>query len=295
MGRNGRIAGDLRTLGVRVGDLLMIHASLRAVGALAPGRTGATVDGGADGLLDAVQEVVGPEGTLFMNIGADDDWSWVNDRAPEQRAALLVDAVAFDPASTPAETDNGVLAEVFRRRPGTRVGNHPEGRFAASGPMADRLIRDVPWNDYYGIDSPLDRFVQAGGRVLRLGADRDSVTLIHFAENVVELPWKRRVLRHRLVSTSEGPVVRTIRTIDDSKGIVDLPGEDYFITLLADFLDAGWAHRGVVGRAVSELFDATDMMSFAVAWLRDHLYEPSCATARNAAKDGTDDSECRIP
>ncbi len=287
MGSHERIADDLRNLGVRAGDSLMVHASLRAVGAFAPWRTAATIEGGADGLLDVLHEVIGPAGTLFMNIGADDDWAWVNERPPNDRAALLADAVPFDPLSTPAEADNGVLAEVFRCRSGTSVSDHPEGRFAASGPLADRLLLSVPWDDYYGLDSPLDRFVHAGGRVLRLGADRGTLTLIHFAENLVDLPWKCRVLRHRLLATSEGPVICTIRTIDDSNGIVEHPGDDYFITLLADFLATGRAEQGLVGRAKSELFNAADLVLYAVVWLREHLIEASTAAAKSASEGTT--------
>lgn len=282
MGRNERIIDDLRNIGVCHGDVLMVHASLRAVGALLPGQPGGVVEGGADGLLDAVLEAIGDDGTLFVNIGADDGWYWVNERPPEERPALLTDADPFDALTTPAEAANGVLAEVFRCRSATVVSDHPEGRFAANGPLAERLLRNVPWDDYYGIDSPLDRFVRAGGKVLRLGADTDTVTLIHLAENLVELPWKRRVLRHRLVTTPDGPTVRTVRTIDDSNGIVDYRGE-YFDDVLADFLATGRASIGVVGNARSELFDAADMVSFATAWLAEHLGPVSLAAAALAA------------
>ena len=289
MGRNERIVDELRTLGVRSGEVLMVHASLRAVGALRVGGTGAALDGGADGLLDALRDGIGPHGTLFMNIGADDDWSWVNATPPDDRGALLADAVPFDPLITPAEKDNGVLAEVFRRRPGTLVSNHPEGRFAANGPLAERLVADVPWDDYYGVDSPLDRFARVGGRVLRLGADPDTVTLIHLAENLVDLPWKRRVVRHRLVATPYGPMVRTVHSIDDSDGIVEWPGEDYFVTVLREYLATGRAARGLVGQADSDLIDGTDLVGFATVWLRDHLVELSIAAAREITKDPTRD------
>jgi aminoglycoside N3'-acetyltransferase len=285
MGRNLRITDDLRRIGVCHGDVLMVHASLRAIGALRPGREGGVVEEGADGLLDALLEVIGDDGTLFMNIGADDDWYWVNERPPEERPALLADADPFDVLTTPAEEDNGVLAEVFRCRSGTVVSDHPEGRFAANGPHAERLLRNVPWDDYYGIDSPLDRFVRAGGKVLRLGANTDTVTLIHLAENLVELPWKRRVLRHRLVTTPDGPNVRTVRTIDDSDGIVDYPNE-YFDDVLADFLATGRARTGVVGNARSELFDAADMVAFATTWMAEHLGSASIAAAAHAATAG---------
>ena len=70
------IEGDLRSLGVAAGDLLMVHASLRAIG---------PVDGGAEGVLEALETAVGPGGTLLMTLGAKDDWAWVNDRPERDR------------------------------------------------------------------------------------------------------------------------------------------------------------------------------------------------------------------
>lgn len=253
---------DLHHLGVRGGDLLMVHASLRAIG---------PVTGGAGGVLDAIEAAAGPDGTLMMTLGADDDWAWVNDHPEEERAALLEDAEPFDHLATPADPDVGVLAEVFRRRPETRVSDHPEGRFAAAGRMAADLVADVPWNDYYGPGSPLERFVRAGGRVLRLGADLDTLTVLHYAEYLADVPNKRRVRRHRKVLTPKGPAIRVVECLDDSEGIAAYPDEDYFVAILRAYLATGRAARGTVGDAPSELIDATDVVDFGATWMAGHL------------------------
>ena len=256
------ITDDLGRLGVTDGDLVMVHASLRAVG---------PVVGGADGVLDALAAAVGPDGTILVNTGVRDDLAWVNDRPESERAALLEGTAPFDARTTPADPDNGVLAEVFRTRAGTVVSDHPEGRFGASGRLATELVADVPWDDYYGAGSPLERFVHHRGKVLRLGADPDTVTLIHLAEHLVDLPAKRRVRRHRVVQGPAGPEVRTIDTLDDADGIVDHEGEDPFITILRAYLATGRAAIGTVGDATSELLDAADLVAFSVAWMADHL------------------------
>ena len=64
-----QLTSDLRRLGVTAGDLLMVHASLRAIG---------PTDGGADGVIEALERAVGPDGTLLMTLSARDDGSWVN-------------------------------------------------------------------------------------------------------------------------------------------------------------------------------------------------------------------------
>jgi aminoglycoside N3'-acetyltransferase len=258
------IAEDLRRLGVTAGGLVMVHASLRAIG---------PVEGGALGVLQAIDTAIGPTGSILVNTGVRDDHGWVNERPEEERAALLADAEPFDARTTPADPDNGVLAEVFRSRAGTVVSDHPEGRFGASGPLAHALVDDVPWDDYYGAGSPLERFVERGGRVLRLGADPDTTTLIHYAEHLVDVPDKRRVRRHRLVSGPDGPRIRVVDTLDDSDGIADFDtgGEDEFATILRAYLATGRASTGTVGDATSELLDGRDLVAFAAEWMATHL------------------------
>ncbi len=178
----------------------------------------------------------------------------------------------FDARTTPASPDVGTLAEVFRCRQGTVVSDHPEGRFAASGARAHDLLDAVPWDDYFGPGSPLERLVADGGRVLRLGADLDTVTALHHAEYLCHVEPKRRVRRHRLVrSRGGGSEIRVVECLDDEEGIVDYPGEDYFEDLLRDYLEAGRARTGTVGRARSELLDAADVVDFGVHWMDEHL------------------------
>ena len=256
------ITADLRRLGVNAGELLMVHASLRRIG---------PVEGRADGVVDALEAAVGPAGTLLMVLGARDHWDWVNQRPEHERAGLLRDAEPFDSLVTPADPDVGVLPEVFRTRSGTLVSDHPDGRFGASGRQAGALLDDGPWDDYYGPDSTLARFVDAGGRVLRLGADLDTVTVIHYAEYLAPVASKRRVRRHHLVTAPGGPEVRVVECLDDSEGIVDRPGEDYFVLILREYFATGRAATGVVGGATSELIDAADLVEFSVAWMAEHL------------------------
>ena len=52
---------ELRSLGVQPGSTVMVHASLRK---LRP-------EGGADGLLDSLREVLGEAGTVLIPLGAE--------------------------------------------------------------------------------------------------------------------------------------------------------------------------------------------------------------------------------
>ena len=262
------LRADLAALGVAVGDLVMVHASLRRIGL---GRADFG-PGGAEALLGALDGAVGPDGTLMMVLGSDYPMDWVNREPEERRAALLADAPAFDYRNAPAMPDGGALGEAFRLRPGTIVSDNPSGRFASRGALAKRLMADQPWNDYYGPGSPLDKLCAWGGKILRLGADPDTVTALHYAEYLAELPDKRRVRWHYVIAGADGaPRHVRIDCLDDSDGIAVREGEDYFASILKAYLGLGRHRAGMVGRANAELIDAADIVAFGTAGWRKNL------------------------
>jgi aminoglycoside N3'-acetyltransferase len=234
------LASGLDVLGEIRGRVMMVHASLRAIG---------PVSGGAVGVIEAIRAALTPDGTMLMMVAA-------NDGEP------------FDRLSTPADPDNGVLAEVFRTHPGVVVNDHPACRFAAIGPAAEALLQPQPLHDYYGPGSPLERLYEMGGVVLRLGANVDTVTLTHYAEYLAAVPAKRRVER-RYQRADAGEIV--VSSLDDTDGIADWQHGDYFSQILIDFLDQGLASSGPVGRCTAELLDAREFVSFATAWMEREL------------------------
>jgi aminoglycoside N3'-acetyltransferase len=259
------LVSGLRELGVRPGDRLMVHASLRRIGPVA---------GGAATVVAAIDEALGPDGTWLMVLGAADDHAWVNERPEPERPALLADATPFDFRTTPALPEVGTLAEVMRTTAGTVVNDHPEGRFAARGRLAEHWLANLPWDDYYGPGSALDRFIAAGGQVLRMGADPDTVTALHHAEYLADVPDTLRVRRHRLVATTDGPRIVVVECLDDEDGIVPVdrqPQEDYFAIVLREFLAANPHRTGRVGDATAELIDAAALVRFGAAWMTENL------------------------
>lgn len=257
-----RIQDQLLDIGVRPGDLLMLHASMRRIG---------PVTGGAQGLIALIEEVIGDAGTLMMIAGAENGWDWIHKHPVEERAALVAAAPPFDAWTTPAYHEVGVLAEQFRQMPGTLVTNHPEGRFIARGAKAEALLADAPWDDYYGPGSPLQKLCEWDGRILRMGADPETVTALHYAEYLCSLPEKRRVTRHVNMGTPGQPDVRTVSCLDDEEGIVDWAGEDYFALITKAYLESGKGERGLIGLANAELLNAADLVAFGTDWMTRHL------------------------
>lgn len=261
------LCDDLDRLGIRPGDLVMVHASLRKLG-LARSIHG---HGGAGLLLDALDAAVGPSGTLMMLPGSHYEMDWVNYRPVAERAALLAGSMPFVHAAASAMTDVGWLAEAFRQRPGTILSANPSGRFAARGARAAELMADQPWNDYYGPGSPLEKLCAWGGRILRLGADPDTVTVLHYAEYLARLPDKRRTRWDYLIAGDAGPHHVWVECLDDNEGIADYEAEDYFAAILRAYRTLGRHRERQVGRAFGELIDAADLVDFGVRWMEENL------------------------
>jgi len=258
---------DLTALGVRPGDVVMVHASLRRLG-LARSQFGA---GGATLLLNALESAVGEEGTLLMILGSNYAYNWVNAKPIEERARLLAGTPPFDARTASVLPEVGWFAEAFRLTSGTLLSDNPSGRFAARGRRAADLLRNQPWNDYYGPGSPLQALCDCDGKVLRLGADSNTVTVLHYAEYLARVPNKRRTRWDYLLAGTAGPQHMWIDCLDDAEGIVEWSGEDYFAMITNAYLATGAARRGVVGLATSELIEAAPFAAFGAAWMEEHF------------------------
>lgn len=269
------IERDLTALGLAPGDLVMVHASMRAVG---------PVLGGPDTVVEALLRTVGPDGTVAMYM----DWEdaaqgWTrDDRYRQPPAAWLGEWPPYDPATARASRDHGILAEFFRTRPGVERSGNPGASMAAVGARAAWLCADHPLDYGYGPGSPFAKVVEAGGKVLLLGSPLENVTLLHHAEHVARLEGKRVIrFRERLLRDGR-PVWVDVEEFDTSNPVVAGAPDDYFGTLVREYVDAGRARSGPVGGAESHLFDAADLHRFAVAWM-EARWGPG---GRESAADG---------
>src|SRR4249919_2248611 len=126
------LASDLASLGLAVGDVVMVHASLRAIGEVA---------GGSDQVHLAIKDVVTDRGTMFMyaSCPAYVDEVGRGDLTPDQEAEVIETLPAFDPHTARSARDNGALVELFRTYPGSRVNEHV-ARFVVWGTHTDHLV-----------------------------------------------------------------------------------------------------------------------------------------------------------
>ena len=224
---------ELLQLGAQPGDLLMVHASMRAVG------------GRAEEVVRAVLDAIGRDGTLMAYV----------DFEPTDEVPV------FDLTASPAARDYGVLAEIVRRWPGGVRSGNPGASMVAMGANAAWLCANHPLKYGYGPGSPLSKLVEREGKILLLGSHFDHVTLLHYAEHLAGIPNKRVV--RCSVQTSAGTTL-DIEEFDTSEGVVPAMPEDYFDEVVRAFVAAGHARTGRVGGATSQLLSARQLVSFAV-------------------------------
>jgi aminoglycoside 3-N-acetyltransferase len=251
----------LRALGVREGAVVMLHAAVGAIG---------WVVGGPRVVLDALLDLLTPAGTLVM-LASWEGHPYDLPRWPDtQQATWLAACPPFDPLTSPADhRELSILAEYLRTWPGARRSDHPLASVVAVGARANWLVAPHPWQYGHGPGGPLARLCEGGGAVLVLGAPLSSITLLHHAEHLADIPAKR-VDRYTMPVLRDGRTAWiAIEEYDTTEGIADFGEgeEDAFAVIARDYLATGRGCAGTVGQAPAYLFPADDLMHFGVAWM----------------------------
>ena len=154
---------QLRAMGIRPDDTVMIHISLRAVG---------PVENGADGVIDAFKECL-PEGLFLVPTHS---WANVNRENP-----------VYDVRSTPACI--GVLPQVAAFRPDGIRSLHPTHSIWACGKGAAEFVageENCPTPGMPGF--AWERLRHVGTKILLIGVGHERNTFIHAVEEVADVP-----------------------------------------------------------------------------------------------------------
>ncbi len=257
------LARDLTRLGLAPGGVAMVHCRMSALG---------RVVGGAETVVRALLDTLGPGGTLMAYTGwqdePPDDLDALDD---ETRRIYLEEHPAYDPRVALSRREHGRVAEALRTWPGGRHSLHPEAGVAAVGPLAEVLTASHPYDDAYGAGTPYARIVELGGQVAVLGAPLETVTLVHHAEAIAEVSGKRRVSYGSPVIEGGERIWRTFSDIDTADGAFPyeriLGDEDYIEYVARSALAAGRGRSGPVGEGTAHLFDARGLVEHAVGWM----------------------------
>jgi len=250
------LVSDLVQLGVRAGGVLMVHASVRALG---------PVRGGVNVVAQALLDALGPAGTLMAYV---DFEPFFEDEDEEE-------VPVFDKRIAHAARDHGVLHETLRNWPGALRSDHPDAGVVAIGARAEWLTREHPFQYGYGPGSPFEKALEAGVQVLMLGAPLDTVTLLHYAEDRARIPDKRIHRYRRLMPGAAGPEWVAFEEFDTGDPVNDALPENCFEQIVLAYLAGGGGVVGPVGEASCTLLDGRALVKFGVEWLEGFFDEGS--------------------
>lgn len=238
-----RLGRDLAAMGIRAGDVLLVHSSLRSIG---------WVDGGPAAVIAAFKDILGPTGTLVMPVFTFNVSGW--------------GVGAFDHAATPSRV--GLITEIFRRSPGVLRSKHPTHSVAACGPLAAEFVDGPLEYSPLGKGSPLDRVRLAGGKILMVGVGQDRNSTLHLAECLAPAPY----LSISFTPGREFDIGLSTRPGGGDPLLTplpEMPGSSEGFTAIEEPLRA----RGVLvdtmlGKAKCQLHDAAQLVEAAVDEIR---------------------------
>ena len=237
------IIRDLHALGVREGDTILMHSSMKSLGTTET----------PEYVLDAIQAAVGDSGTLalpalsYATVGSENPY--------------------WDYYETPACV--GLLPETFRHMPGVLRSVHPTHSVCARGAGAAALVAGHE-NDHtpVGENSPYRKLPGLGGKILMLGCTMRPMTFMHGVEEVAPAmyaylpdPW----IYHMTDKDGRKFDMSVLR-----HGINRYGGQRY--ARLEPLLEEGEITRGKVLNADAYLVDARAAMRHGVEAIRKDPY-----------------------
>ena len=264
------LRADLQSLGLVSGDVVLLHSSRSSVGFVA---------GGPQAIVQALLDVLGPDGTLVVPTHTPDNTdpaTWRNPPVPESWWPVIREqSPGFDRSITPASRWMGILAETVRTWPAAARSDHPQVSFAAIGTHSVVVTADHRLDAALGDSSPLGAVYRLDGRVLMLGVGYDSNTSLHLAE------WRQRdPPLHRTGSSIQQPdgSGRWVEWTDVAED------EDDFERIGAEFEVTAEAVRiGSVGSATARLMSQRALVDYATRWMADNR-RPSAPTGTPAPR-----------
>lgn len=238
-----KLEEDIRLAGIRAGDVVVVHSSLKQIG---------WVEDGPETVLSALKSVIRPEGTLIMPTFTFNLPMW--------------SLPPYQPWQT--ESRVGKLTDVFWRQDGVRRTMHPTHSVAAWGRYAARITGGPLDYEPLGIGSPLDRARELGAKILLIGVGQNRNSTVHVAEALARMPYLEVPFAEggdydeAWLAEHRGSKPRTIQ-------IRLMPGSSEAFSKLDSLLvEAGIAQPVRIGQAASFIMGSEELCRHVIELLR---------------------------
>lgn len=152
-------------VGIMPGCNVLIHASIKAIG---------YVNGGAETIVSALLDSIGPEGTLIVP-------TFVFTRKPNEIPVI-------DPIHDPCNT--GSICEAARKHPDASHSTAYTHRFSAIGPLAKWICGADPRISPFDPQGTFGRILDSKPRILLIGVAYTHCTAGHFCEYLNHVDYR---------------------------------------------------------------------------------------------------------
>jgi aminoglycoside 3-N-acetyltransferase len=236
----GQLLEGFRHAGVRPGNTILVHTSYKSLGG---------VDGGPDTVIEAMRELVGPQGTVIF---------------PAFNLHSWTEGHYWDVLETPSKM--GVITERARNRADARRTPHPIYSFSVLGPRAEEFVAaDDP--EAFGPNSVFSLFHRTNGTIVSIGLDfNNTFSMMHYVEYNVGCHYRRvKEFSGVYLGYDREPVLKTYSMFVRRNGVNTFitPGMD-------ELLAAGVIKEVRVGAARVHVSPATEFFDNMSVIVREH-------------------------
>jgi aminoglycoside 3-N-acetyltransferase len=176
------ISQSLLAVGVRNGDIVLVHSDAMVAAQLPP----MPDDQRLELVVGAIESVIGPGGTLLMPAFS---YSFARNEP-------------FDVLKSPARV--GMLAEWFRKRPGVKRTLDPIFSFSVKGPQASFLCSRRA-AECFGSNSVFAALHELNCKIVSLGCSlTQGGTFVHYVEKSYGVDYRYDKIFHGITITDDG-------------------------------------------------------------------------------------------
>ncbi len=240
---NHAIIDGLQQLGIKRGDVVLVHSSMKALG----------ITDGPACVIESLQQCLGKEGTLLM---------------PALTYSTSCASHFFSYHDTPVCV--GLIPETFRKMPGVIRSLHPTHSVCAWGSLAGEITaKHQTDHTPVGEHSPFRQLPALHGKIIMLGCGLNPNTFMHGVEEVAAAPYllKTEPELFTLEDQNRNVFQMSVRCHDISRH-----GRQNYARA-ADLLGDQSLRTGRVCQAETAVIDAGALMRSGVeAILRDPFY-----------------------
>jgi aminoglycoside 3-N-acetyltransferase len=254
----------LRALGVRAGDVLLIHSTASSTGSFR--ELAKAPDTGMRWLLDALLEAVGPDGLVAVP-------TFTKTFKSEKDGPV---GDVWNPAKSPSRV--GSFTNYVWGQPGAARSDHPTHSIAALGRRAKEFCAGHSWREgatTFDRKGPWGKLADWDGRILWIGTAMKTQTAVHVVEDWMRLPYMATCV----ALVDDGGTTREISVTQSPAGPRDFYKDGSKCERAWNA--AGLARRGKVCKADAQLMGAAEFID----WLWNALLKDPALLLRDKPDD----------